>query len=77
MNTLKYIVTRYAETQREYLTNSFEIKDHILENCLFERIGDAMKVAAKVNDTIAECGCGQRYKVISIENKDFDGIILS
>ena len=76
MNPLKYIVTRYAE-QREYLTNSFEIKDHIFANCLFDRIGDAMEIAAKANDIIDECGYGQRYKVLSVENVDFDEIILA
>lgn len=76
MNPLKYIVTRYAE-QREYLTDTFEKKDHIVANCLFDRIGDAMEIAAKANDAIAECGDGQRYKVISTENVDFDEIILA
>lgn len=65
---MKYIVTRFEDGKREYLANSFSINNSISNECLFDRIGDAMAIAAEANDTIREYGRGDLYKVVSIEN---------
>ena len=49
-----YIITRVNEyAQRYYVSRDYKlVKDEITEDCIFERIGDAMKVAGTANKAL-------------------------